>query len=125
MGSDPTATTETPPNELERRKQAVEQCEQLILHFKRQASQNKRLFFWLRNSSVILTVTVSSIAAVQGVPRWFVAAVSGMAALCTALLAATRPQEIWLQARGTQQQLTTELFLYQQCAGDYSVPNDD
>jgi hypothetical protein len=125
MGSHPTATTETPSNELERRKQAVDQCQNLITHFRVRADRNKRLFQWLRNLSVILTVTVSSIAAVEGVPRWIVAVVSGMAALCTALLAATRPQEIWLQSRGTQQQLTAELFLFQQCAGDYSVSNDD
>jgi hypothetical protein len=125
MGSHPAATRESPSNELERRKQALDQCQNLITHFKNQASQNKRLFQWLRNLSVVLTVTVSSIAAVEGVPRWIVAVVSGIAALCTALPAAIRPQEIWLQARSTQQQLQVELFLYQQCAGDYGVSNDE
>jgi hypothetical protein len=73
MGSHPTATRESPSNELEKRKQALDQCQNLITHFEIRANQNKRLFQWLRNLSVILTV--SSIAAVEDVPRWIVAAV--------------------------------------------------
>lgn len=100
-------------------------CDELIKHFQQRADRSKRLFDRLRYSTIVLTVAVASIAAVDEVPRWAVAVISGAAALCTALLTATRPQEIWLQSRGTQQRLTAERFLFRQCAGSYAVNDAD
>lgn len=108
----------------ERRAETMKQCDQLIQHFKVRAHNNKRMFEWLRYSALGLTVAVATMAALEVVPRWAVAMVSGAAALCTALLTASRPQEVWLQSRGTQQQLTAERFLFEQAAGDYTT-NDD
>ncbi len=109
----------------ERSADAVKQCDGLIGHFKKRADRSKRLFESLRYATIVLTVAVASIAAVEPVPRWVVAVVSSAAALCTALLTATRPQEIWLQSRNTQQLLTAEQFLFSQCAGSYAAADED
>ena len=116
---------EQPLTLLERSAEAVAQCDELIEHFNQRADRSKWLYDRLRYSTIVLTVAVASIAAVDQVPRWAVAVVSGAAALCTALLTATRPQEIWLQSRGTQQRLTAERFLFRQCAGPYAVDDAD
>ena len=108
----------------ERRVKALAECARLVEHFNTRASRSKRRFEWLRYSALALTVSVATMAALERVPRWAVAIVSGVAALCTALLTASRPQEVWLLSRSTAQQLTAERFLFEQGAGDYTIENE-
>lgn len=108
----------------DKRVQTLEQCEQLMEHFNMRANRSKRTFERLRYMALTLTVAVATMASLEGVPRWTVAVASGAAALCTALLTAARPQEVWLQSRGTQQQLTAERFLFKQAAGDYATGDE-
>jgi hypothetical protein len=109
----------------EKRAQALAECARLVEHFNRHAKRNKRTFQWLRYSALVLTVAVATMAALESVPRWGVAIVSGIAALCTALLTASRPQEVWLQSRGTSQRLTAERFLFEQGVGDYATDDEN
>jgi hypothetical protein len=113
------------PNVAERISEALKQCQELIDHFDAKANSSKRSFERLRYATIVLTIGIATIAAVPPVPRWLVAIFSGIAALCTALITATRPQELWLQSRSTQQQLTAERFVFLQRAGDYSDADED
>jgi hypothetical protein len=104
---------------------ALNQCTDLIKHFEGKADKSKRSFGVLRYSTIVLTVGVATMAAVPPVPRWLIAILSAIAALCAALITALRPQEVWLQSRSTQQQLQAERFLFLQGARDYSQPAGD
>jgi hypothetical protein len=119
----PQEPSERPLNEREEK--VVAKCEQLRKHFNAVADDSKRLFKRLQYPAVVLSVAVASIAAVEAVPRWVVAAIGGLAALCAGLLTAIRPHEVWLQSRRTEQQLITEQFLFNQCAGQYSLGDKD
>ncbi len=104
----------------EKRAHALAECARLIDHFETRARRGKRRFEWLRSATLVLTVALTTLAALERVPRLIVAIVSGVTALLAATLTASRPQELWLVSRGMQQQLTAERFLFEQGAGDYA-----
>jgi hypothetical protein len=109
----------------ERTAEALKQCQELIDHFNSKAIRTKHWFNGLRYITIVLTVGIATVAAVPQVPRWLIAIFSGGAALCAALISATRPQEMWLQSRTTEQQLVAERFLFLQSAGHYSDLDED
>jgi hypothetical protein len=103
-------------------------CDGLIQDFKARADRHKQLFKRLNYSSVslgILVTVVSALTAIQGAYLWVVPIISGLSALCTALLSATNSQERWTYSRGVQQQLETEQFLYLQRAGRYATSDEE
>jgi len=103
----------------QRRVDALKQCDELITHFKRKAREGKRVFQIFKYSSVVLTIIVTVLSAIQGIQQWIIPVFSGLAVLATTMLSATNAQELWLESRTTQQKLTVERFLFLQDAGEY------
>jgi hypothetical protein len=111
---------------------ALQFYDELIHDFKTRADRHKRTFKLLRYSSVSLAIAatlvstlVLSVTAIQGVYLWIIPILTGLSALSTTLLGATNSQERWVNARGVQQQLEAEKFLYQQRAGRYATPDEE
>jgi hypothetical protein len=90
------------------RKDALKQCDELIAHFKRKSREGKRVFQTFKYSSVILTIVVTVLSAIEGMQQWIIPVFSGLAVLATTMLSATNAQELWLESRTTQQQVTSE-----------------
>lgn len=110
----------------QRRTDALKQCDDLIKHFKKKAHEGKRVFQTFKYSSVILTIIVTVLSAIQEIQQqqWIIPVFSGLAVLTTTMLSATNAQELWLESRGTQQKLTVERFLFLQDADEYVKLNE-
>src|SRR5262245_2082698 len=73
----------TPPQLLNSRESALEECERLLRHFDERAKRHKDVFVRYKYSSVALTVGVTVIAALQGIYHptlfwaWLLPVVSG------------------------------------------------
>jgi len=109
---------------LQRRTEALKECERLIQRFKYIADSDKRQFTRLNQASVLLTFVVtilSTLAASRqlGAWEWGVPIISALAAFSTTLLSQTTTQKTWVNARNIQQKLQSEKFLYLQEAGTY------
>lgn len=117
----------------EMQKEALNECERLIQHFRKEASEHKRRFKHLKFLSISLTFIVtllSALAATNATKEWpqldwIVPAIAGLATLCTTLLGQTHSQKIWVHSRSVQQRLQVEKFLYLQDAGNYSQLNNE
>jgi len=108
----------------QKRTGALKQCDELIDHFMKKAREGKRVFQTFKYSSVILTIIVTVLSAIQENQQWIVPVFSGLAVLTTTMLSATNAQELWLESRSTQQKLTVEKFLFLQDAGGYDNLNE-
>ncbi|MHC5594646.1 MAG: DUF4231 domain-containing protein [Nostoc sp.] len=109
----------------QKQKEALNECERLIQHFKNKSRQNRRWFMGLKYSSIFLAATVTILSAIAASKKieqlnWAVPVISGLATLSTTLLSQTSTQKVWVHSRGVQQKLQVEKFLYLQAAGVYS-----
>lgn len=112
-----------------KRKDILDECEAMIIHFEGKAHSAKRSYQIFKYSSVVLATSVAVLATVQSIEQWpqlqiVIPIVSSIAALATTLLAVTNTQEHWIQARSTQQKLEAERILFTQEAGIYSKLGD-
>lgn len=114
----------------EKQSEAIRECEQLIQHFRGQASQHKRDFMRLKKLSISLTLIVTLLTTLSagkklGDWEWIVPVISGFAALSTTLLSQTSAQKTWVHSRSVQQRLNVEKFLYLQDTGNYTQLDEE
>ncbi|GEM_PF-1983334 len=119
------AGTEFSATPHQKQQGALLECDRLITHFSREATQHKHQFRQLKYLSIFLTAFVTILSAVSTINKveqwqWVVPVVSGLATLSTTLLGQTNSQKVWVHSRSVQQQLQVERFLYLQEAGDYA-----
>lgn len=108
----------------EKHKEALNECDRLIEHFRNDAAKHRQNFRFLKNLSISLTLSVTALSILSVGKQleeweWAVPVISGLAALSTTLLSQTNSQKIWLHSRNLQQRLQVEKFLYLQDAGSY------
>jgi hypothetical protein len=106
----------------EKRHEALNECERLIQHFSKEASEHKRNFEPLKRLSISLILVVAVLSTLSASKKldeweWIVPLISGLAALSTTLLSQTNSQKTWVHSRNVQQSLQVEKFLYLQDAG--------
>jgi hypothetical protein len=107
-------------------------CDERIAHFKKTADRQKRWWRLFQYTTMIVTValtvvaglSVGNVAVINKVP-WLIPVMSGIAALCSTLLAASRAQEQYLYHRKIEVRMKAERILYQQGAGAYSKLSDE
>jgi hypothetical protein len=103
-----------------------------IKHFKRVADNQRRVWRILQYTTIIVTVLLTVVAALSigdkaviNKAPWLIPVMSGIAALCSTLLAASHAQEQYLFHRKIEVKMKVEKILYLQGAGAYSKLSDE
>ena len=109
---------------LEREKQAIEQCDELIKDFATRATRNKLRYKRLQAISIMLAVISTILSALLvsnklGGFAWVVPLMSGLSALATTFMSQTVSQKLWVSSRSISQKFQSEKFLYTQESGEY------
>ena len=107
-------------------------ADERIAHFKKTADRQKRWWRLFQYTTIIITVLLTVVAglsvgdeAVINKVPWLIPGMSGIAALCSTLLAASHAQEQYLYHRKIEVKMKAEKILYEQGAGAYSKLSDE